>query len=133
MTTRKPPGVRFPDWIEAQIQAAQRAGAFTDLPGAGKPIPGIDRPQDEMEWIVKRLRCENIDLASVLPPALALAKEVELLPERVQKLTSEAQVRDLVEDLNERIRYAPAPTQDGPPFRVRTVNVDAAVERWRVG
>lgn len=71
-------------------------------------------------------------LTSVLPPALALAKEVELLPERVLKLTSEAQVRDLVEDLNERIRYAQRQPQEGPSFRVRTVNVDAAVERWRV-
>jgi hypothetical protein len=44
MTERKPPGMRYEDWIERQIREAQERGAFDDLPGAGKPIPGLDRP-----------------------------------------------------------------------------------------
>jgi hypothetical protein len=44
MTEREPPGMRCEDWIERQIREAQERGAFDDLPGAGKPIPGLDRP-----------------------------------------------------------------------------------------
>jgi DnaJ-like protein len=132
MTERKPPTVTFPDWIEHQIRTAERAGAFENLPGAGKPIPNIDRPQDEMDWVANLLRREQVDLASVLPPALALAKEVEDLPERLAKRRSEAEVRGLVEDLNDRIRRAHRQPQVGPPLRVRPVNVDAVLQQWRV-
>jgi hypothetical protein len=131
MTERKPPTVSFPDWVESQIRTAEQAGAFKNLPGAGKPIPDIDRPKDDLEWVANLLRREQVDVASVLPPALALAKEVEVLPERLAKLRSEAHVRDTVEDLNDRIRHAQRQPQTGPPFRVRTVNVDAAVDQWR--
>ena len=131
MTDRKPPTMSFPDWVEHQIRAAERAGAFENLPGAGKPIPDIDRPRDDMDWVAGMLRRENVDVASVLPPALALAKEVEVLPERLAKHRSEAAVRHVVEDLNKRIRHAQLQPQVGPPFRVRTVNVDEAVRRWR--
>ena len=131
MTDRKPPTVSFPDWVEHQIRTAERAGAFENLPGAGKPIPDIDRPRDELDWVADMLRRENVDVASVLPPALALAKEVEVLPERLAKHRSEADVRHIVEELNKRIRHAQLQPQVGPPFRVRTVNVDEAVRQWR--
>lgn len=132
MTDRKPPTVSFPDWIEHQIRDAERAGAFENLPGAGKPIPNIDRPQDDLDWVANFLRREQVDVASVLPPALALAKEVEDLPGRLAKHRSEAEVRHLVEDLNDRIRRAHRQPQVGPPIRVRPVNVGAVVEQWRV-
>ncbi len=44
MTERKPGDVSFEGWIEYQIRRAQEAGAFDNLGGAGKPLPGIDRP-----------------------------------------------------------------------------------------
>ena len=39
MTERKPPGVSWESWFEEQIRQAQEAGAFENLPGAGKPLP----------------------------------------------------------------------------------------------
>lgn len=133
MTTRKPPNLSFPDWIERQIRTAEAEGAFANLPGKGKPIPGIDRPQHELAWVVDKLRRENVDVAGVLPPALALAKEVELLPERLQQLRSEARVRAVLDDLNARIRRAQLAPQTGLPVRVRAVDVERAVEEWRAG
>ena len=130
MTKRKPPNVSFPDWVEQQIRSAEAAGAFDNLPGAGKPIPGLDRPRNEMSWVADYLRRENIDAASLLPPGLALAKEVEVLPERLQREHSEREVRILIEDLNERIRRAHRLPQVGPPVRVGTVDVERAVARW---
>ena len=130
MTKRKPPNVSFPDWIEQQIRSAEAAGAFDNLPGAGKPIPGLDRPRDEMSWVADYLRRENVDAASLLPPGLALAKEVEVLPERLQREHSEREVRILIEDLNERIRRAHRLPQVGPPVRVGTVDIERAVAQW---
>jgi Domain of unknown function (DUF1992) len=131
MTARKPPNVSFPDWVERQIRTAQADGAFDNLPGAGKPIPGIDRAQHEMDWIAGYLRRENVDVAALLPPALALAKEMEVLPDRLLGLRSESQVRKVIENLNERVGRARLQPQVGPPIRVRTVDVDETVERWR--
>lgn len=61
---------------------------FDDLAGKDKPIAGIDRPQHELDWVANYLRREDVEVAAVLPPPLALAKEVEDLPDAVR-------VRDL--------------------------------------
>jgi hypothetical protein len=49
-------------------------GEFDNLPGAGKPIPALDKPHDELWWITQKLRRENL---SYLPATLALRKEAE--------------------------------------------------------
>jgi len=38
MTEQKLPGMSWESWIEQQIREAQEAGAFDQLPGAGKPL-----------------------------------------------------------------------------------------------
>ena len=130
MTTRKPPSMSVPDWIERQIRTAQAQGAFDNLPGAGKPIPNLDRPH-ELAWVAEYLRREDVDVAGLLPPGLALAKEVEVLPARLAKERSETKVRAVVENLNTRITRAHLAPQVGPPLRVRTLDVEAVVEQWR--
>ena len=54
-------------WVDMQIQQAIARGEFDDLPGAGKPIKGIDRPHDPDWWVKQLIERERI---SVLPPAL---------------------------------------------------------------
>jgi hypothetical protein len=130
MTQRKPSNMSVPDFIERQIRSAQAQGAFENLPGAGKPIPNLGQPQHELAWLADYLRRENVDVAELLPPALALAKEVEGLPELIRRQRSTSQVRSVVQDLNDRIRKAHARPQDGPPIRVWIVDVDDAVQQW---
>jgi hypothetical protein len=130
MTTRKPARLSVPDWIEHQIRAAEAEGAFANLPGAGKPIPGIDRPQPELAWVADYLRRENVDASELLPPALAIAKEVERLRDRLMRETSEIAVRAAIGELNDRISAAHARPQIGPVFRVKLVKVEPAVEQW---
>lgn len=77
LTERKPLGMPAEDWVERQIRQAQERGDFDNLPGAGKPIP--QRPSGTMEWVATKLREENIDSTALLPPSLALRKEVENL------------------------------------------------------
>jgi hypothetical protein len=132
LTERKPTQLSVPAWVERQIRAAEQSGAFDDLPGKGRPIPDLGRKHDDLAWVADYLRRENVDAAELLPPALALAKEVEQLPERLAREASETRVRRHVEALNARIHTAYArPHLSGPPMRVRPVDVEAAVQQWR--
>jgi hypothetical protein len=47
VSERKPAEMAIETWVERQIREAQERGAFDNLPGAGKPIPGIAEPDDE--------------------------------------------------------------------------------------
>jgi len=42
--------------VERQIQDAMERGEFDSLPGAGKPIDGLDRPYDPAWWAKEWLR-----------------------------------------------------------------------------
>lgn len=131
MTERKPSELSFPDWVDLQVRTAESRGAFEDLPGKGKPIKDIDRPQNELAWIANCLRRENVPIADVLPPALALAREVEDLPARLARERTEAGARAVIADLNARIDAAWAAPVVGPPVRVKLVAVEPAIEAWR--
>ena len=131
MTTRKPDGVSFPDWVDQQIRTAEAQGAFDDLPGTGKPIPGLGRPRHELAWVADYLRRENVDVTELLPPALAIAKEVEQLRERLLREPTEQTARAVIEELNGRIETEHARPQTGPVFRVKLVRVEPAIEQWR--
>jgi len=133
MTERKPAGMSFESWVESQISRAQARGDFDGLDGAGKPLPRRSAADDTYEWVVQKARQENLDLLGMLPPGLALRKERDDLPRRAAELPSEAAVRALAEDYNERVqafwrrpqesRWSPVPG---------LADVEALVEQWRL-
>lgn len=131
MTDRKPPSVPVNDWIEQRIRAAQEQGDFENLPGFGKPIPDIDEPFREGRWVAEKLKRENVNASALLPPALALAKELEDLPVRLQSLHTEEMVRKVVTDLNERVLQMLRRPPAGPLVQIELVDVDAVVGEWR--
>jgi hypothetical protein len=133
MTDRKPPDASFTDWVEHQIREGQKAGKFDNLAGAGKPLADIDRRRTTDDWIVQLAKRENLDVLAMLPPSLALARELEDLPDRLTKERSEKRVVGIVEDLNRRIREEHRRPQSGPPLRARPVDVERVVEAWRSG
>src|SRR5690606_29144296 len=113
-----------------QISEAVERGDFDNLPGAGKPIPDLDKPYDEV-WVRNFLRREGLTADDLLPTPLRLRKEVERLREKVRPLRSEQAVRDLVESLNEEIlTYLRMPVS-GPRIPVAPVKVEKVVEQWR--
>ena len=121
---------RYESLIDRQIREAQERGDFTDLPGKGKPLPGLDDPHDEDWWIRRWVEREGVPAEALLPTPLQLRKEVERLPETVRGLPGEAAVRATVSELNRRIaEWLRAPT--GPAVPVRPVDVDAVVAQWR--
>lgn len=130
MTERKPPGMTQQDWVRLQLQRAQDRGRFDDLPLTGRPLPAgrLERPGD---WVSDWVRRERIDPAVLLPTSLVLAREVEDLPERLTRESSEARVREIAADLDRRIRSALARPDSGPPMRTRPLDVEEVVEGWR--
>ncbi|MEY2450941.1 MAG: hypothetical protein QOD92_515 [Acidimicrobiaceae bacterium] len=127
VSDRKPPGVSWESWVDKQIREAQENGEFDDLPGHGQPLPGIDRPRDELWWVRQKLRRENVSFS---PPALSLRREVDEALERIAQATTEEAVRELVSAVNERIRYVNSHTVSGPPTSVATLDIDAVIAKW---
>ena len=119
----------FESWIDRQIREAQERGAFDNLPGAGKPIKGLRNPPEENWWVKGLLEREN--LRPVLPTTLSLRKETAQVQERVAQERTEQAVREVVADLNARIRDSYRRPVDGPPVPLHTVDVEAVVTRWR--
>lgn len=130
MTEHEPAGMRYETWVDRQIREASERGAFDDLPGTGKPLPGGDRPYDEHWWLRDHLRREGLSAVAALPTPLRLRKEIEQLPETLAELRSERAVREAVAELNGRVAdWLRAPS--GPHVPVRPVDADAALAAWR--
>jgi Domain of unknown function (DUF1992) len=128
VTERRPAGMPFESWVERQIREAQERGEFDNLPGAGKPLPGLTGDYDEMWWLRQLAEREQI---STLPPMLALRKEAEDLRDGLAGVPSEAAVRDLVVDYNARVAEAIRRPQDGPLFAIaRPLAVDEVLAEW---
>src|SRR5712671_4940825 len=128
MTERKPPGTSWETWIDAQIRVATEAGAFDNLPGAGKPLPNLDQEHDPLWWVRQLVQREQI---SMLPPSLELLRRVERELATIEKLHDEATVRHRVAALNVEIAKVNATVVDGPPTRLGKLDVDQVVARWR--
>jgi hypothetical protein len=120
---------RYESHLDRQIREAAERGEFDDLPGTGKPLPDSGRPLDD-EWWLRGLAARE-SLSAALPPALALRREVEDLPDRLVRFRYEGGVREHLADLNERILRARRGPVDGPPVTVNVVDVEALVTRWR--
>jgi hypothetical protein len=129
VTERKPAGVSFESWVERQLREARERGSFEGLAGTGKPLPRT--AADELAWVREKAKREDLPVAALLPPALAVAKEVEDLPERLARERSEARVRALVSDLNRRIDAVRRGPQIGPPVRTALLDEQAVVAAWR--
>src|SRR5690625_6097535 len=101
--------------VEKALQEAEARGEFQNLPGAGKPLPGIAEPLRE-DWLLRQKSTrENIG-ADALPVTIRLACEVDELESVLDGLDSEADVRDRLEQINQRIRAALIGPVDGPPL-----------------
>lgn len=116
-------------YVDLQIQQAMARGDFDNLPGAGKPLRGLDKEYDP-DWWVKQL-IEREKITGVLPPALQLRKDDAELEARLDSLHTAAAVREEVEEFNTRVikaRYTPV---DGPPLITQPRDVELEVEAWR--
>lgn len=65
--------------IDARLRAADAAGEFDGLPGAGHPLPDLDQPADA---VLGRM----VKAAGALPPVVVFSKRVAACRERLQSL-----------------------------------------------
>jgi Domain of unknown function (DUF1992) len=121
--------MRYESWVERQIREAIERGEFDNLPGAGRPLPGINGREDENWWVTSLLEREQLPMP--LPTSLALRREVADLPQTLADVPDEQTVRDIIEDLNRRIRDSHRRRVDGPPIVVKPVDVEQTVIDWR--
>lgn len=115
-------------YVETAIQQAIRRGEFDDLPGAGKPIPGLGASSDPDWWIRRKIETEQ--LTGLGPPALTLRVENAELESRLDELSREEDVREALEDFNRRVIEARRQLLGGPPVVTRTRDIDAEVAAW---
>ena len=127
MTDRKPPGVSWETWIDRQVREAQERGDFDGLPGAGKPLPDLDRREDDW-WLKRMLQREGV---SVTPPTIAIRVEVEQALERVARASDEEDVRAILGAINDKVRRINRLGAAGPPSTVMPLDVEEVVGRWR--
>ncbi len=128
MTERKPSGLSWESWIDRQVRRAAERGEFNDLPGAGKPIPDLDKPHDEMWWVKRKLRDEGL---SYLPPSLALRKEASEARAAAVRAPSEAEARRIIDGINDTIREANRTGIRGPSLMLVPFNVERILLEWR--
>ena len=127
MTERKPTGLSWGSWTERQIEEGRRAGLFDGLDGEGKPIEGLDE-RDEDWWIKGKLRREEFDY---LRPTIAIRGERDRAVAAALAAADDAEARQILEAVNDRIRYINSHTVSGPPSTVWVVDIDAILERRR--
>jgi hypothetical protein len=121
---------RHESLIDKQIREAEARGEFDDLPGAGKPLTGLDKPYSPDWWLRDLAEREQVG-RHALPPSLQLMKEADELRSGQLDVRSEQAVRDMVADYNERVREAVRSPLRGPSVIPREVDADAVVRAWR--
>lgn len=128
MTERKPPGITFESWADRQIREATERGELDNLPGAGEPLRGLNKPYDELWWVKAKMEREGL---SHLPPSLALRKEAQDARAAALRAPSEVMVRKIVTEINAKIEAAIQRPPEGPPHRLSPFDLDAVLREWR--
>ena len=128
MSQKKPPGKTWESFIEQQIREAMEQGAFDNLEGKGQPIRDLGIERDPLWWAKKLVEREKV---SLMPPALALRRDVAQALERLPRIRDEAEVRRTLEALNTQIRKLNATIVEGPPTNLAPLDVEAVVSEWR--
>ena len=113
--------------IEQRILAAQAEGAFENLPDFGRPCAAIDEPYDELWWVRKFMRRENLQ---VVPVSLEIRRTVEVELQRIAELPTEDAVRRAVTELNQKIRDANYRSVNGPASTTCLLDADEVVASW---
>src|SRR4051812_32410956 len=121
MSQKRQAGKPWESVVEKQIREAMEQGAFDNLKGKGQPIRDLGIERDPLWWAKKLVEREKV---SLMPPALALRRDVEQTLERLSQLRGEAEVRRTVEALNAQIRKLNATIAEGPPTNLAPLEVE---------
>ena len=110
------------------FRSAMANGDFDDLPGAGKPIKDLGGQHDPDWWLKKLVDREQI---TVVPMSLQLRQQDAELDDRLDRVSTEAEVRRILEEFNREVIAARYRAPEGPPLVTMPRDVDPDVEAWR--
>ena len=81
---------------EERIKEAQRAGAFDNLPGKGKPLD-----LEDLSWVPEDLRIGYLVLknAHVLPPEAQLLKDIHTIEDLLKHVEDDGERRALAKSI----------------------------------
>ena len=80
------------DLISAKIRAAEAEGAFDNLPGAGKPLPPCDDPENA---VLNRIMKEN----GAVPEAVSVSKELARPREELRETGDRTERQRIMRDM----------------------------------
>jgi hypothetical protein len=85
---------------EERILEAQRAGAFENLPGKGKPLE-----LEDLSWVPEDLRIgyHILKNAHVLPPEVELLKQIHTLEDLLRYVENESERQAMARSLQEKL------------------------------
>lgn len=81
------------DLINARIAAAEKEGAFDNLPGAGKPLP---RSEDPENAVLNRILRDN----GAVPEVVALSRELASLREELRETGDRTARADILKEMS---------------------------------
>ncbi|WP_417475252.1 DUF1992 domain-containing protein [Leisingera sp.] len=81
------------DLINARIEAAEKDGAFDNLPGAGKPLPTSDDPENEM---LNRLVRES----GGVPEFIGLSRELQRLRQDLREAGDRSRRQEILKEIS---------------------------------
>ncbi|ATG49403.1 hypothetical protein CEW89_18565 [Celeribacter ethanolicus] len=81
------------DLINQKIAEAERDGAFDNLPGAGKPLPREDDPENAL---LNRLIKEN----GGVPEFVSLSRELEKLREELRETSDRTRRSEIMKEMS---------------------------------
>ncbi|GAA1049358.1 DnaJ family domain-containing protein [Arthrobacter russicus] len=114
---------------DAAVDLAVARGDFDNLAYAGKPLPAMGANLDPDWWVQGLIQREQ--LTGLGPPAIMLRKEDAELDAELDKLPTEGQVRELLEDFNARVVDARRQLLGGPPVVTKVRDIEQEILRWR--
>ncbi|WP_040609255.1 DnaJ family domain-containing protein [Pseudooceanicola batsensis] len=81
------------DLISARIAEAEKNGAFDDLPGAGKPLPRVDDPENAL---IRRIMEEN----GAEPEFVSLGRELRRLRAELAGVTDRTKRTEIMKSMS---------------------------------
>ncbi|MBS8227670.1 J-domain-containing protein [Vannielia litorea] len=81
------------DLITAKIRAAEAEGQFDNLPGAGKPLPKVDDPENA---VMHRILKEN----GAVPEFVSLSRELARLREELRETGDRTRRAEIVREMS---------------------------------
>ncbi|WP_250258390.1 DnaJ family domain-containing protein [Dermabacter sp. Marseille-Q3180] len=127
-------------FIPTAADRAAAAGVFDNLPlaGAQLELPDVHDPD---WWIKSRISSGEFDREALLPAAVVLRKEHDMLAHTLCSLPSEDAVREYLEDYNARARREnsaavqevrpPSGVSAEAPLLAPIADVEEWIARWR--